>query len=261
MNRVILILLLLVVSCNKKDETAIARITDVLKDDVQEMDVTNAVALFEEVTIPTVEVFEVVVDDPYIVQEEQTIPYETLDDLLPIIEVDDSVVTIDNIPLQAVVKTEGYAPVQSQGSSEYVSQPTRAKGSLNVVQQESYIKVGNDQSGITVSKNKSQKITVVVFPQSRATSVDIYLYAVPTYSHLVRNYNTLIGFAKDIEFVQGQAQFTRHWRASRSRGDSLKSGRYNIYVEYHYKNSRGQVVNKMGRFWGGSHRKWTVRVV
>ncbi len=259
MNRVILILLLLVVSCNKKDETAIARITDVLKDDIQEMDVTNAVALFEEITIPTVEVFEVAIDESYTPQEEQTIPYETLDSLLPIIVVDDRVV--DDIPSQAVVKTEGYAPVQSQGSLEYVSQPIRAKGSLNVVQQESYIKVGNDQSGITVSKNKSQKITVVVFPQGRSTSVDIYLYAVPTYSHLVRNYNTLIGFAKDIEFVQGQAQFTRHWRASRSRGDSLKNGRYNIYVEYHYKNSRGQVVKKLGRFWGGSHRKWTVRVI
>ncbi len=250
MNRVILILLLLVVSCNEKNETAIARITEVLKDDLQDIDITNAVALFEETTTPiVVEVFEIV-DEPNVVQEEQTIPYETLNDLLPVVAVDNRFVDVDTIPTQVVAQAE-----------EYVSQPVKSQSSLNVVQQDAYIKVGNDRSGITVSKNKSQKITVVVFPQTRATSVDIYLYAVPTYSHLVRNYNTLIGFAKDIEFVQGQAQFTRHWRASRSRGGSLRSGRYNIYAEYHYKNSRGQVVKKMGRFWGGSHRSWTVRVI
>ncbi len=250
MNRIILILLLFVVSCDKKDDEAIARITSVLREDLKdtENNITNAIEILE--TEPAIEL-ETIRPNVENILQEVVIP-ETPD--VYAVEYQQRPITQQ----QPSAQEYNYQPSVAQ---EYVQPRPKSKSSLNVVQQESYIKVGNDRPGTTVSRNKSQKITVAIFPQISATSVDIYLYAVPTYSHLVRNYNTLIGYAKGIEFVQGQAQFTKHWRARRSDGRNSRSGKYNIYVEYQYKNSRGQIIQTRGRYWGGNHRGWTVRVL
>ncbi|MGL5956980.1 MAG: hypothetical protein ACRC0X_10370 [Brevinema sp.] len=229
--RIGVLIVLGLLSCNQKNEETIAQITELLSENLIMADVTNAVALVESVPNLPIEfmVNEMANMEKTVIVEEIMTPME------PEIIID--------------------VPRLRQ---EYTPPIPQNRSSLYVVQRESYIKVGNDMPALNVSYNNSQKITVVVFPIPNAVMVDIYLYAIPEYSPLVRNYNTLIGFAQQIELVQGQAQFTKYWRARRSDGRMMNRGAYNIYVEYHYRNSRGQILQTTGRFWGGSHRSWKV---
>ena len=241
------------VACNNKNDDTINRITESLKEDLNlgDINITNAVELMadgdfqEELTNDIVLATENYVTDKTTNSDSPMFVTEVVD-----------------------VAEEPYIPNTTQRADiiRMDTQPTRIparvpkRESLKVVQQESYIKVGIDKPGITVSRKKSQKITVVVFPETRSTMVDVFLYAIPTTCPLVRNNNTLIGYVKGIEFINKQAQFTRYWTANLADGRPLKSRKYNIYVEYHYRNAQGQVTYIRGRFWGGNHRRWNVRV-
>lgn len=242
------------VSCNQKNDEAISKITDVLKKDLQntEFEVTNSIALLETGNNPITNMTNVT--------EQTTLPVESMMVEEPTIMPTEEMVVVmtpENIPVTTSVPITQEIYRETKSTSPTPLLPS----SLYVVQNEVYIKVGDDYSKMNISRHKSQKITVAVFPKNSVTSVDIYLYAVPTRSHIVRNYNTLIGFAKGIEFINGQAQFTRYWRARRADGRLFPAGFYNVYVEYHYRNNKGAIVDTMGRFWGGSHRTWTVRVI
>ena len=240
-------------ACNKKNDDTINRITESLKEDLilSDINITNAVELMagtnfqegltnnivlatEDLTMNEIENMGTVQTSPMFVTE--------------VVDVSE-VPYVPNTQRTDIIRMDTPAPARTQ-----------KRESLKVVQQESYIKVGIDKPGIKVARNKSQKITVVVFPEDRATMVDVYLYAIPTISPLVRNNNTLIGFVKGVEFINKQAQFTRYWSAKLADGRFMKAGKYNIYVEYHYRNSQGQVTYIRGRFWGGNHRRWNVTI-
>ncbi|MGL4676485.1 MAG: hypothetical protein ACRCWI_02315 [Brevinema sp.] len=218
-------------ACDQKNEETIAKITELLSENLamETANITNAVSLLESVPNLPIESIEIEKIEDVVAMEEVIVPIE------PMVEM----------------------PAIRQ---EYTPKKPQNRSLLNVVQKESYIKVGNDVPNLKVSYDNSQKITVVVFPIQHAVMVDIYLYAVPVYCSLVRNYNTLIGFAQKIEFVQGQAQFTKYWRSRRSDGRIMKKGAYNIYVEYHYRDSKGRVLKTTGRFWGGNHRSWQIHI-
>lgn len=236
------------VSCNQKNDEAISKITDMLKNDLKNtpFEVTNSIDLLE------------VGDNPMtnVMQDSNEFYNDMLVEQEPSITEENMVVVMN--PEEISVPT--VMPITQEIYRE--ERPTRPQlpSSLYVIQNEVFIKVGDDHSTMDISRRTSQKITVAVFPKDNMVSVDIYLYAIPTNSPIVRNYNTLLGFAKDIEFINGQAQFTRYWRARRADGRLFKRGLYNVYVEYHYRNENGVVVGTTGRFWGGSHRTWTVRV-
>ena len=242
-------------ACNNKNEDTIKRITETLKQDLSldDINITNAVELMADIDLQEE------LTNNIILATEDTIINETKNRE-----------TIQESPIfvtEVVDVTEAsYIPNAQQTDiiSMDIRPPkpvrTQKREKLKVVQQESYIKVGIDKPGIRVSRNKSQKITVVVFPENRATMIDVYLYAIPTACPLVRNNNTLIGFVKGVEFINKQAQFTRYWSAKLADGRFMKSRKYNIYVEYHYRNSKGQVTYIKGRFWGGNHRRWYVLV-
>ena len=115
-----------------------------------------------------------------------------------------------------------------------------------------WIAVGNDRAGQRVSPRATKKITVVLQNRSAAYA-DVSLYAVPAGSaRPVMNTRTLIGFARNFDIINGQAQFTRYWNAANTRGTFLTRGAYNVYMAYSYKNRNGRVVASGGRYWGGA---------
>ncbi len=240
----ILVMMLGIVTCRDDNEEAINEITASLIEnlDMTELDITNAVELTEVVPAP---VFPVIEETAMV--EEKMMPLER----------------VEETDLRMVPKDTGaYIVADTTVKSQIIPKTIRTTGrDPNVIQQDTYIKIGGDVSGIVVKRNRAEKITTAVFPRDNTASVDIYLYAIPTYSKLVRNDNTLIGFVKNLEPVYGQAQFTRYWNGKRSNGTYVRRGNYNIYVEYYYKNSNGQILSQDGRFWGGNHREWTLRIL
>ncbi|MGL5253728.1 MAG: hypothetical protein ACRC9L_01705 [Brevinema sp.] len=122
-----------------------------------------------------------------------------------------------------------------------------------------WIIVGNDRAGQRVSPRSTKKVTVVL--QNRtATFADVSLYAVPAGSaRPVMNSRNLIGFARNFDIFNGQAQFTRYWNAANTRGTFLARGSYNIYMAYDYKDKNGRVIASGGRYWGGT-KPITIRI-
>ncbi|MEJ5283708.1 MAG: hypothetical protein ACP5Q5_00925 [Brevinematia bacterium] len=110
-----------------------------------------------------------------------------------------------------------------------------------------YIIVGNDNSGQSVSPRKFLKLTMVVVPKStRAKNVNFYVYAVSKESskkYLVYNVN-------NIEVINGQAQLTKYWNAKNIDGDFLDPGNYSIYVKFVVKDKNGEVIDTIERYWG-----------
>ena len=240
------------VACNNKNDDTINRITESLKEDLNlgDIDITNAVELMAEGD------FQAELSNNIVLATEDYMADKTTNSDSPVFVTE--VIDVAEVPY--VPNTQRADIIRMDTPPKTMPARIQKRERLKVVQQESYIKVGIDKPGIIVGQNKSQKITVVVFPETRSTMVDVYLYAIPTTSELVRNDNTLIGFVKGIEFINKQAQFTRYWTAKLADGRPLKSRKYNIYVEYHYRNAQGQVTYIRGRFWGGNHRRWNVRV-
>lgn len=239
-------------ACNKKNDDTINRITEALKQDLilSDINITNAVELMADIDLQEE------LTNNIVLATEDFMINETTNSGSPIFVTE----VIDVVEAPYIPNTQRVDIIRMDTQSTTTPARVQKRESLKVIQQESYIKVGIDKPGIKVSRNKSQKITVVVFPETRSTMVDVYLYAIPTTSPLVRNNNTLIGFVKGIEFINKQAQFTRYWSAKLADGRLLQPRRYNIYVEYHYRNTQGQVTYIRGRFWGGNHRRWNVLV-
>ncbi len=110
-----------------------------------------------------------------------------------------------------------------------------------------YIIVGNDSSGQSVSPRKFLKLTFAIVPQSsKAKNVNFYVYAIPkdgSKKYLVYNVN-------NVEVINGQAQLTKYWNARNIDGTFLDPGNYNIYVKFVVKNKNGEIIDTIERYWG-----------
>ncbi|MCX7821684.1 MAG: hypothetical protein N2258_08445 [Brevinematales bacterium] len=110
-----------------------------------------------------------------------------------------------------------------------------------------YIIVGNDSSGQSVSPRKFLKLTMVIVPKSaKAKNVNFYVYALTkdgTKKYMIYNVN-------NIEVINGQAQLTKFWNAKKIDGDFLDPGNYNIYVKFVVKDKNGEVIDNIERYWG-----------
>ncbi|MGL4393857.1 MAG: hypothetical protein ACRCS8_01345 [Brevinema sp.] len=204
-------------------------------------------------------------------QDSQTMDLSSVKSSIDLVNQADGLVA-NGVDINELMVEEQFIPEQSvrqyvQGDT--VSRPavtpaqigTITRDRLNAVSYGSYIKIGSDKSRVVASRKNSQKITVAVMGDSQTKLADVYLYAVPVGHKLVRNYNTLIGYVNNLEMINGQSQFTRYWNGRRANGTFVKKGRYNIYAEYRYKDARGNIIKKQGRFWGGSKRRWVVEIL
>ena len=118
---------------------------------------------------------------------------------------------------------------------------------------DSYIKIGNDRSGQAASPRQYIKLSFVVFSANKAANtVEFQVYAVPVKSRLRMIGYYLVGIFKEIELVRGQAQITFYWRGENVYNRFLPSTKYNIYLYYKVKNSKGEIIYKGGRYWGNS---------
>lgn len=125
-------------------------------------------------------------------------------------------------------------------------------------QKVTYLKVGNDQNGQTVSKKKIIKITTVVFsPVKNGRYVDFSIYAVPAGSRKANP--VLLTHVKNIDIINGQAQFTRYWNGKNINGDYIKKGKYRLYVTLTIKDSGKETIRKETRNWGGE-KSYNIRL-
>lgn len=116
-----------------------------------------------------------------------------------------------------------------------------------------YIKIGSDKKYQIISPRKYAKLTMAVFNKYKyGRRVEFQLYAVPVGKkpRLITYY--MIGLTRNIDIVNGQAQFTKYWNGKNISGRYLPKGKYSIYLLYKVKNSRGTVLGKKGRYWGNS---------
>lgn len=275
----LVISILLFGACENEDQNKINQITQALQEDLDLSDIriTNAVDVLQEssdlflsteiVDVDTSNDTSLVAPEQDDLEKTEILQYTDVEN----IEVDDGVNNKEETSTKIIeivpdrvsyeVATRDNEDMAYQRRMSLGQTKVRSSSYLNTIQQDSYIKIGKDRPNISVGRGNTQKITTVVFVKNRAVMVDVYLFAIPIRSPLVRNYNTLIGYAKNLELINGQSQFTRYWNGRRSNGSYLRPGNYNVYVEYQYKNARGQIIYKMGRYWGGNHRRWKAIVL
>ncbi len=112
----------------------------------------------------------------------------------------------------------------------------------------SYIFVGNDKSGQSVSPRKFLKLTLAVVVKSeKAESVDFYVYALPKGKSKP---SYLISKVRSIKIINRQAQLTKYWNARKVNGEFLDIGEYNIFVKFEIKNENGDIIDRIERYWG-----------
>ncbi len=212
---------LAIAGCQKEKKISdedVARSASLLKDEI--LSQTNVTpALTNEVALQTVE--------PIVLAGSQAGTTNVLPEIVP----------LEDKPIEV-----------PQTSKPAVSTPTQR--SPQVAKVGSYMKVGTDRSGQTLSPRRYIKISSWVFTQEGRT-VDFYLYAVPLKSGKVQSAN-LIGRVRGIEVVNNQAQYTRYWNGITIHGNFLPKGKYNVYLTYVIKNARGKVIKTESRYWGRS---------
>ncbi len=116
-----------------------------------------------------------------------------------------------------------------------------------------YIKVGQDATIEAAAPRQYTKITMAVFSSlPNACYVDFQIYAIPTTGGLSRTGANMIGYAYNIEIINGQAQMTKYWNGKNVYGHFLAAGNYNIYLYYKIKDANGKVLKTDGRYWGNN---------
>lgn len=121
----------------------------------------------------------------------------------------------------------------------------------------SYIKVGNNQTVQSVSPRKFIKITSVVFAKKKdASSVDFKIYALPVGREKHLNYFFLVASIKNIEVINGQAQYTKYWNGMNISREFLPRSKYNIYLEYTIKDKKGHILRTESRYWGSRDKNY-----
>lgn len=207
---------------NKISDEDVARNATLLKDEV--LSQTNVVALTNESPLQKIE--------PVMITQNQNVVSTNLPEIASI---EDKPIEMPE-PKKSIV---GQKPSSSKISS-----------GATVVKQGSFMKVGSDKSGQTLSPRKYIKISSWVFTQEGKT-VDFYLYAVPYQSGKVQS-SHVIGRVRGIEVINYQAQYTRYWNGRTIHGNFLPKGKYNIYLTYVIKNVNGKVIKTESRYWGRS---------
>ncbi|MCX7882594.1 MAG: hypothetical protein N2314_05175 [Brevinematales bacterium] len=153
--------------------------------------------------------------------------------------------TAGESPLPEIPALEDKAievPQQKKSPTHPVTKPTM------VSKVGSYMKIGTDKKGQTLSPRRYIKISSWVFTQQGKT-VDFYLYAVPYKTGKVQS-SHLIGRVRGIEVINQQAQYTRYWNGITIHGNFLPKGNYNIYLTYVIKDGGGKVLKTESRYWG-----------
>lgn len=116
-----------------------------------------------------------------------------------------------------------------------------------------YIKVGRDAELEAAAPRQYTKITMAIFCSlPNAVSIDFQIYAIPASSSLARTGENMIGYAYNIEIINGQAQMTKYWNGKNVYGKFLREGNYNIYLYYKVKDANGNILKTDGRYWGNS---------
>jgi hypothetical protein len=121
------------------------------------------------------------------------------------------------------------------------------------VKRGSWVKIGDDSIGQTLSPRKSLKMTFAVFSDLRnAKHVDFFVYAVPRNSEVNWSDYYLIGLGRNFDVINSQCQYTHYWNGINIDGNYITEGRYNIYIFFKVKDAMGNVLYKEGRYWGRS---------
>lgn len=148
-------------------------------------------------------------------------------------------------------------PIRDNEMNRQMEKPSQEVIPASVPRKGSYIKAGTDDNGQAVSYKKPVKLTFAVFNAYKTgKTVDFRVYAVPKNAELNRNLYYLIGYGKNIDIINGQAQFTRYWGGYNTGGAYFPKGRYNIYLLYSIKDAKGKVVFSTGRYWGMSQNSY-----
>jgi len=201
-------------------EEDVTKNASLLKDEV--LSQTNTVALLaNETPLQTIEPVALTTNEALLTNQVASTPVE--------------VMPLEDKPIEVPQK----AP--ASGVSERTTTVTKVG---------SYMKVGKDESGQTLSPRRYIKISSWVFTDKGRT-VDFYLYAVPYKTGKVQSTH-IIGRVRGIEVINHQAQYTRYWNGITIHGNFLPKGRYNIYLTYVIKDSQGKVIKTESRYWGRS---------
>lgn len=156
----------------------------------------------------------------------------------------------------SIVKEEKEEAVKKQIKDEAIELIPTEKV-VETISGKSYVKVGNNQVVQSVSPRKFIKITSVVFVKSRnAASVDFKVYALPVGREKHLNYFFLIASIKNIEVINGQAQYTKYWNGMNISREFLPQSKYNIYLEYIIKDKKGHILRSESRYWGSRDKNY-----
>lgn len=248
---VMTLFLLIIAACGNKDKQTLTKIIDIIKKEaehINEDSISDTINVVTENTLQNTNT-DILFED---IEQGDIVVAEDIDFSNSIVEKK----SVDQLVSKNQNRPKSYSP-EFKSAKKTIKQ----KSSLTAIDSGSYIKIGDDKSSIQVKKSKSEKITVVVLTGSKVKLADVYIYAIPVGTKLVRNHNTLVGFVNNLEVVNNQAQFTRFWTGKRANGTYFRPGKYNIYIEYRYKNGHQNVIGRAGRYWGGSKRQWIVELL
>ncbi len=112
------------------------------------------------------------------------------------------------------------------------------------------IKIGDDLTDQTASPRKYIKMTFVVLGKGKSVKYcDFKIYALPVGKKSPLSYDYLIGAVKNVDVINGQAQFTKYWNGMNNSQIFMPKDDYNIYISYKLKDSKFEVLKKEGRYW------------
>ncbi len=116
--------------------------------------------------------------------------------------------------------------------------------------------VGNDKNGIIIKKSSPKLVTVTVHTNSKAGD---YCYAVFTAVSLNGKKKYKIHVTRKFLMLDYRTQYQFYWGGTMHKSSkSVPDGRYRIYAYVAVHNSRGKVIARPGRYWGGKSARMSV---
>jgi len=113
------------------------------------------------------------------------------------------------------------------------------------------ILIGSGTINQNAAPRKSIKMTFVAVTKSREYKYcDFIIYAIPVGKGKMLESDHIIGEVDNIDFVNGQAQYTKFWNGKNIDDDFLLQDDYNIFAVCKLKNTKYEVLKKEGRYWG-----------
>jgi hypothetical protein len=113
------------------------------------------------------------------------------------------------------------------------------------------ILIGSGAINQNAAPRKSIKMTFVAVTKSREYKYcDFIIYAIPIGKGKILDSDHIIGEVDNIDFVNGQAQYTKFWNGKNIDDDFLLQDDYNIFAVCKLKNTKYEVLKKEGRYWG-----------